>query len=614
MKNLNILQSGGGVFYSSVANPHSSAATADRQAEAASSKSSKDSGLIPEYLMKELGLKGIPNDVNRFYDMLADFEQQANFGIGVDKRQLYKLQAYANQIIKNSEYLNAAEKRADDNGALDEFAVDARGNLYVAGENGSLQLIHASQFDASKHQALTVGELLQQRKYNPQLVDNESIATTVGNNIGIEKINDYIQGILKAVGTAENATEAYTNLSSIIGKEAGKKPLHEEQLQALRELYQLSQQIGPDAIFKVKDQYKSKNMDVAMSYIMSVLPNNIRTQLVARNVAAGGKYENSIKYASDIIGMAATANNDFKVSHGMDYDASINKAAGTGAETKPKTHNLTMAEVLFNNDLNQTQIKITDPNYKNRHALVAQGTVIPSLVNDKNEAVTNAPLSLALSGKGLGKYLDMSQAYMGFDKISEGMLQNILYTQDEVASVWMPVDINGNIDWEAFHAYSAAEAEIQEKHITDPVKKNQIHMQKGSRVMYDASGNIINNQNTEQFLMTHGYTIDDLVDSKNALTRELKGSEEDYIDQLFESIYSKKLKKDTGITVQGKNKWDDIIQVPIFIKISPNAALNAGTFAGYGSQVDNQTLQQDMLNQVPQQLSFTAAGAELYQQ
>jgi hypothetical protein len=119
--------------------------------------------------------------------------------------------------------------------------------------------------------------------------------------------------------------------------------------------------------------------------------------------------------------MAATAANYTKISHSIDYEANINKAAGTDAE-KTKTHNLTMAELLFNGDLNNTQIKITDPNYKNKFALVANGTVIPALVNDKNEAVTNAPLSLALSGRGLGKYLDFSQAYVGFDKVSEGML------------------------------------------------------------------------------------------------------------------------------------------------------------------------------------------------
>ena len=88
--------------------------------------------------------------------------------------------------------------------------------------------------------ALTVGELLQQRKFNPNEVDNESIATTVGNNIGIEKINDYIQGIIRAVGTAEDASEAYVSLGSILGKEVARRP-NDGQMEALKDLYELTQ-------------------------------------------------------------------------------------------------------------------------------------------------------------------------------------------------------------------------------------------------------------------------------------------------------------------------------------------------------------------------------------
>lgn len=190
--------------------------------------------------MEKLSEKGIPTDVNKFMDMLADFEHKSSFGMGVNKRQLYRLQAYANQIIKQSEYLDAAEKRAEQNGALDEFAVDARGYLYVPGENGKINKVHASEFDASKHMALTVGELLQQRKFNPNEVDNESVATTVGNNIGIEKINDYIQGIIRAVGTAEDASEAYVSLGSILGKEVARRP-NDGQMEALKDLYELTQ-------------------------------------------------------------------------------------------------------------------------------------------------------------------------------------------------------------------------------------------------------------------------------------------------------------------------------------------------------------------------------------
>ena len=40
-------------------------------------------------------------------------------------------------------------------------------------------------------------------------VDNESLSTVIGNNIGTEKINDYILEIIKTIGSTSNSSEAY---------------------------------------------------------------------------------------------------------------------------------------------------------------------------------------------------------------------------------------------------------------------------------------------------------------------------------------------------------------------------------------------------------------------
>ena len=598
MKNLNILQSGGGVYYSSVGNPYSNAALADQKAAAASSKSSKDDGLIPKALLEKLSEKGIPTDVYKFMDMLADFEHKSSFGMGVNKRQLYRLQAYANQIIKQSEYLDAAEKQAEKNGALDEFAVDARGYLYVPDSDGKINKVHASQFDATKHQALTVGELLQQRKFNPNEVDNSSIATTVASNIGIEKINDYIQGILQAVGTSENSSEAYVNLGAIVGKEAARRP-NEGQMEALKDLYQLTQQLGPDAIFKVKDQYKSKNMDAAMSYIMSMLPNNIKTQLIARNVANGGKYENSTQYAADIIGTAAMAANNIKMSHGMDYAADINKAAGTAAGEKEsgKSYYTSPMEVFWDGDLNKSQdIKIADPSSKNKYGISVPGNVWGTLVDDNGKDVYHVPLSVGLN-RGMGKYLDLSKVYIGDKKATAPDLQNIAYENAKIAAVWLPVNGDGEIDWQGFNAYSKAEKEIHDKGITDPQEKARIHSANGSYITYNSKGEMVPLRQTEKYFMTHGYTSGNIVgDSK--LNIELKGDQEDAAEDIIDAIYNKSLKTATGISgISGKHWWNKIYITPIFIKASPTASTDARIAAGHGPMDKPHPIQDFMVKQ-----------------
>jgi len=92
-------------------------------------------------------------------------------GLPVNKRALYDLQAYANQIIKQSEYMDKAEKQASENGAWDEVAINNRGNIYVLDEKGKLQTVAVSKYNPEKYQALSIGELIQMRKEDNQLVD-----------------------------------------------------------------------------------------------------------------------------------------------------------------------------------------------------------------------------------------------------------------------------------------------------------------------------------------------------------------------------------------------------------------------------------------------------------
>lgn len=616
--NIQKLQLGATVQYLSHPNPFSQAAVADRQAQGTTSSASADSGLISEKLRDKLIEKGIPTDVNKFMNMLADFEQRADFGLGVNKRDLYKLRAYANQVIKQSEYLNDAEKRADVNGALDEYAVDSKGFLFVRDKSkeGHITKVHASQFKYGEDLPITVGELLQLRKFDPDLVDDSSVATVIASNIGTEKINDYIFGIIKEVGSAENSSEAYVNLGQLLGRELAKKPTQRDQ-QTLQQLYGLVQQLGPEALFKIKEAEKGSNLDYAMKYIMSMLPSNIKTQLIARNVTSGGEYQDNSLYASKIIGNALLAADDYKISNGIDYESGLNKAAGTD-KSSTKTFYQTPNEAFFDGDLNQLEVKLSDPSSNNKYGISLKGNIMPALTTDNGNAISNLPLGIALN-ETIGKYLDKNEIYMGQQKINEGMLNNIAYSNQQVAAVWMPVDRDGNIDWVGFKAYSQAEDEIKANKITDPMQKNQIHAAHHSYIMYDQNNNIIPTDNVARFAMTYGYTIDDYIDEDmNDLARELYGDEEKQADNLLDAIYNKAVNKKFGVDgIERKQTWDDIYQVPMFIKINDFASGDAYRYGGHGSNLKPKTLEEDMvqekINQEPRQ-NIYSSGSILYQE
>jgi len=328
------------------------------------------------------------------------------FGQGVNKHKLYALQAYANQIIQQSKYLEKAEQNAVKNEAWDEVAVDNRGYFYTIDENGKLDKVHMSRYNPEKQYALSVGELIERRKFAPETVDNAGITTTISSSIGMTKINQYIQDIIKSVGTSTTSNEAYKTLASVIGEDLAKRPT-EEQMRALQQLYGWSEQIGLDAIFKTKDEVSSKNMEAAIKYIYSVLPNNMRTQLEGRYVAMGGKYENGSKYALSLIEMAADAGNTTKFIHGIDYDSAMNKGAGTkagDAELKPQKQNLKVLEQLVQGSLGKKDYHLTSSKSPDM-SVTLHGTGIGGLADFDNNILPKSPLSLVMQ-EALGPLVD----------------------------------------------------------------------------------------------------------------------------------------------------------------------------------------------------------------
>lgn len=593
--NIQKFQYGGRPFFTAVANPF---VNDPAETTAASSKTTKKgSQLLSDKTMNELMTKGNPNDVNRFYKMLEAYESQADFGMGINRSQLYALQAYANQVIQQGKYTDKAEEFASKNGSWDEIAVSQRGDLYVQDlKTGQLAMVRLNQYDKTKQRALTIGELLEQRRFAPDLVNNSDVVTTIGNSVGMEKINEYIQDIIKTLGESDNAREFYTDLASIVG-EANAKKVTTQEYEAIKGIAKEWKALGKDAIFKIEEHLKDTNVQEGLAYILSVLPRNMQMQLHANWVAGLGQdYNKSDDYVTSVIMNALSAGRKVKHEFGINYQNDVNKAAGTKASTE-KTYNMTPLEVFFDGNLNQTDIKITDPSYNNQYQLQAKGVVMGQLTGDNGKAVSNAPLSIALNAT-ISKYLDYNQVYIGDQKVKESQLQNVAYGHDNMATVWMPVDASGEIDWRGFYAYQEAEQKCQDNNITDPQEKNKIHALNGSFARFNAEGKLIQTDGVQQFFLTYGYTTDGNM-GDNRYFQELKGDEEDAAQQLIDAIYNKTSAKATGLKSMDNNGiFSDVVKVPIFIKVSPNAASDARIYAGHGPiETNNHTQEEYMVRQ-----------------
>lgn len=583
--NIQKLQSGGASTLQYSPNPNLI------QGPAATSSSSKDDGLISEDLLKKLSEHGIPVDVDNLLQAVGDLEYKQSMGIPVTGKTVRKLEAQINRVIQQSNYLEQAEERAVKNDAFGEIAVGDRGELFTFTETGDIQKIAAGSYDPSKHgPALTVNELIEQRKFNPTQAYDTAITTAVGNNIGMSKISEYIQKIVASVGSSETASEAYTDLAGIVGREAAKKPT-QEQLHTLQQLYQLSQTVGMDALFKEKNLFKQKNIQEAFGYINSILPRNMRMQMQARFIAAGYTPEQSVANVSEIIGQALLSGNDIKQHYALDYDS----AATKDAKRTDQQRNLKAIETLIQGSLNKVDYNLVSS--KNPSVgMTLHGNRIGALANFDNNIVPKSPMSLALE-TSLGPLIDKQHVTMGTQKISESMFDTILYDGNDVLNIWAPTDSNGDIDLQGLQQFN----ELLEYFDSDPAltiaDKNRTLAEYGIEGRINEDGSFTGSGNMSQFLVFTGITSDEVINSKDDFVDILEGDQKkfelDQIERVYGYVNSKNKNKHGDLEFKKGlfNFSTDILKAPVFMKLKSTAQTEVGTFANHGPVAPTPTYQ-----------------------
>lgn len=581
------LQTGGAVNLMYTANPY----TMPQQA-ATTSKSSDDDGLISKDLLKKL--EGIPVDVDNLMETVADLEYKQSMGIPVSSKTVRRVEAQINRVVQQSKYLQDAESRAEKNDAFGEIAVGNRGELFTVGESGDIKKISIGDYNIEKHgPALTVNELIEQRKFNPTQAYDPTLTTVVGNNIGMSKISDYIQKIVASVGSSESSTEAYTDLAGIVGREMAKRPT-QEQLQTLQQLYQLSQTVGMDAIFKEKNLMKQKNVQEAFGFINSILPRNMRLQMQARFVANGFSLEDSARGVSDIIGQALLSGNDVKSQYNIEYSASVNKEN----QTKSQSRNLGVLEQLVQGSLGKRDYKLMSS--KNpEFSLNLHGTGVGSLATFNNNIVDKSPLSIALQS-GLAPLIDENHVTIGNQKVPVGAFDTILYNGGDVINVWAPVNADGDVDLEGLQLLS----EIQSICDTNPnlttQDKNALLEKYQLDGYFDEKGTFHGAGQMAQFLVMTGLTSDEVLDaSSNPYADKLSRDDKQLEFKQLERIYGQLNK---GVKGNGKYEFamgwfkgtTDLYKVPIFMRLNQTAQIDAGTFSDKGPMVKTPTYEQQL--------------------
>jgi hypothetical protein len=611
--NIKRLQEGGGMPFV-VYQPTPSLTTPDTSsAETTSSKSSKKSdtesdtpNLLSKEVINELIKKGLPNDVNQFLKDLQIAEKGSLMALdkgisGIDRNQLYSLASKANQLIHNSNLMESATKQAYDNDGLEELAVSTTGSLFVQDKSGKIAKLSMAEYNKKRDSvyAMTVNDLSKARMYNPNLAFDTEIISTIQNSMGINKINDYMLGILNKLGTETLNKEGYIDKQELGKKIAelsnGKNPTDAE-IQGIKELASTYQTMGKDGIYKItRDSSSQRNhISAGYDYLWSMLPNNAKNVLKARYVVDGNEGSNPVNIIKNSFDLFT--NESRKI--GMDYPAGMNKEEGNGdgSGLSEKMYNQSSLQKLVNGDLDvHDNIQLYSADGAD-YGFKFKGTISSSLptLDDKNqgpEVLSKALLS------GVWGVIDKDNIYFGQNKLQLYDLEKVMYDGGMAANIWVPVMSDGKTpNYELLKNYQNGMDAIKKDGVTNPNQMNAIMEKSGAGfIKFDQNGKVspISKSYLKPFLLIHGATTNGSTFTENNIyTHKLKDKHNDEYLKTLESIFKK---NELTVPNPGFLTSTAVVQAPILIALSPSATNDAAALSGKGSLIPQNTVNRDML-------------------
>lgn len=117
---------------------------------------------------------------------------------------------------------------------------------------------------------MTVAELLEARKYDPQLTYDKNTFSIASNSKGLEQITSKIKGVTDMIGKETVSTDKYRSSAEIAKQYSEYKGLPNPTMEQMRGLQELSQiQQGPDGIYKITESTTStqKHVGEALNYL-----------------------------------------------------------------------------------------------------------------------------------------------------------------------------------------------------------------------------------------------------------------------------------------------------------------------------------------------------------
>lgn len=599
--NIAKLQLGGGLgkLFSATPIGQNSPSTPDT-----TSTASDDDGfsIIPKETLNKLRTMeyGLPNELDQFEMELADLEYRINAGERPHPREIAEMRAKAGRLVAQAGHLKKAEDHAFQKSALDDIAVDQKGYIYAQTKKG-IEKISFSKYNPAIHQALTYGELVEERRQSPQLINDRDVISAIGRATSIEETNKFIYEILDKVKTSKTKVEAIESLKSITGRYAAGQMTQAEYL-ALKDIATAADIVGLGTFFETSQLHKNSNMQHAYNYIMDILPQNMRAQLEAHYLVSGGQYKGIRKHVGEVIASISMAMTEQEEEYGVKYASGINTANGSGNSTKRDTRKISNLEKLAAGSANRTELEFIVPSATGMK-MTFHGSGLPTLYNTKDEMVGPTTV-LEAYNSGL-RGMSAGKIYFGNREVDEGMLNDFLYDGQAIIKASIPVDVDGVPSFRLLQNLDKVYAEFAKHPEWSLQQKNDYLKQQGLRGYIDEQGNYVGDGiETKDFFIISAYTTKKEANRNygvlkpNDLAHEIDKNSPEHaalmsrLQSTIAAVNGSRDKNDPKVDIDMRAFQPDgrnpLVSAPLFIQCAPNPAARASEVTGNNPEVDTQ--------------------------
>lgn len=396
-------------------------------------KDSESSDLTDKDLLKMLdSLDGLPSDMAVLTKQLQNFYIDQKYmpnTSNIASKYLSTLFQIKTAGFNRQEYKDAYQT-VSQNGGINEFAINDRGQVYCVNKNNSKDFVLLTPeelYNQSDYVALTNSDLLNMRAYNPDMANNTGVLKVVKNGIGLEGISKMIKDTIDKLGTSEISKEGYSAIKNKqilngvnILKEAAEKG-------ALS-----GDGMSIDGLYKNEIITKSQAVQaqIAIDYLKAILPSNAMALL---KVKSNGTAKGAEMLLTMLTSSTLSSSVQFKTT--LQEDLNLDGSKKLTKETEDKsTVNPAMA---FQLDMGvETTLPIIAGS---TDALRLQAYRMPVTTKEGN------PLGITTLDKvsntsALGGLFDFSHVTMGDQVLDMASAKNVVIDGSSIYKVYLPFD------------------------------------------------------------------------------------------------------------------------------------------------------------------------------